>query len=185
MASPGGGGCTSGSRCGDQSLRDSPCPSHLLQLSWDNYLALLLFLYIKFPSSIQKTTLCNIHVPYQYIWLNLNTYFNILNLKLLSWRRITYLTPGNPSVTCLCRTIPSMDGTSCWPFDDGERKLSGIAWLRRRHGRGKRMQSQLMGFPYPRSPSSIVWVELSEQWTATVQQWSENSTQTIEGGDRG
>ena len=52
----------------------------------------------------------------------------------LSWIRGTYLTPGAPSVTCLCCTRPSTTGTSWRTFSYGERKVRCIDWWSRRNG---------------------------------------------------
>ena len=92
--------------------------------------------------------------------------------QLWSWRRVIYLNPGAPIVTCLCCTRPSTAGTLRWPFFAGERKGSGNAWRKRSRRRVQIWQSQPMVSPLPRSLPSITLVESSWQRTINGQQCS-------------
>ena len=83
--------------------------------------------------------------------------------KLLSWRKGTNLTPGALSVTCLCHTRPSTAGTSQRPFSNGDRRGSGVAWRRRRHGQGQRQKSQPMISLSPSSPPPSILGEYSRR----------------------
>ena len=60
-------------------------------------------------------------------------------------------------MTYLCRTRPSMAGTSHRTFSDGEKRGSGVAWRRRGHGRGQRWRHSLWDNPRPSQLLQVYW----------------------------
>ena len=134
----------------------------------------------KLTGYLYRNVWCNSGAWYRGAWVELqirpNSGFNlciaIRGTKLLSWRRVTDLNLGAPSVTCLCCTRPSTSGTSPQNYVAWERKGSDANWRRRRRGRGQRWLLQPIISPVPQSPPPSTLGDPSRKHTTSVQRWS-------------